>query len=240
MTEWTRRAWLAGFALAPVGGALAAWAQPQGATAEVEPAAPKKPRLSPRERIQRNHLPDIALTTHDGRSVRFYRDLVKDRKIVLNFFYGECQGICVPVTERLVEVQKKLGGRVGRDIFFYSITLDPEHDSPDALQAYAKQHRIGPGWLLLTGTPADVEKLRRALGFADRDPAVDADRSSHTGMIRYGVEVDMRWGSCPGLARPEQILRTILWDLDAPELSPVVAASTPDAGTIRDGEGGER
>jgi protein SCO1/2 len=214
MQEMTRRSWLATCGLAPAVGGLAAWAEGK------RPAAFRpKLTLTPRERMQRRHLPDVELITHEGRRLHFYQDLVKDKKVVLNFMYAECQGICVPVTANLVKVQRMLGDRVGRDIFFYSITLKPSEDSPNDLKHYAHMHGVERGWLFLTGEVENVELLRRSLGFAYADPAEDADKSNHIGMLRHGVEATMRWGAVPALANPEHILRTILWDLDAPDLS---------------------
>ncbi|HXE75171.1 MAG TPA: SCO family protein [Candidatus Xenobia bacterium] len=208
----TRRSLLASLGLAPWAGAALAWAT-EGGTRSAAPA-----RLSPRERIQRHHLPNLELTTHEGVQVRFYDDLVKDRKVAINFMYVKCEGICVPTTSNLVRVQKMLNGRVGRDIFFYSITLKPEEDTPADLKRYAEMHGVGPGWLFLTGAPGDIEKLRRALGFTYDDPVEDADKSNHIGMVRLGVEPALRWAACPGMARPEQTLRTMLFEFDSPSL----------------------
>lgn len=177
---------------------------------------PRGPKLSPRERLQRHHLPNVELINQDGRRLRFYDDLVRNKKVVINFMYVQCEGICVPVTANLVKVQKLLGDHVGRDIFFYSITLKPEQDTPKQLKLYARSHGVGPGWQFLTGKPADIEVLRRGLGFAYADPAEDADKSNHIGMIRYGIEAQMRWAACPGMANPEHIFRSILWDLEPP------------------------
>lgn len=202
----TRRDCLAALALAPVIGALVARAQgPTDKNAA--------PRLSGRERIRLHHLPNVNLIAHTGQRVRFYDDLVKDKKVIINFMYVKCEGICVPVTQNLVRVQKLLGGRVGRDIFMYSITLKPAEDSADDLRDFAERHRVGAGWLFLTGSPQDIEHLRRALGFAYADPVEDADKSNHIGMFRYGVEPLTRWAACPGMANPEHIVRSILWDL---------------------------
>jgi protein SCO1 len=110
------------------------------------------------------------------------------------------------MTFNLVQVQKLLGDRVGRDIFMYSITLRPEQDSVLDLAAYAKAHSVDPGWLFLTGAPADIERLRYALGFYDPDPVVDQEATSHVGMVRIGNDAYQRWGMAPALARPEQIL----------------------------------
>lgn len=212
MSEINRRTWLAALCAAPLTGGLAAFLQVRG---NVSTLASEK--LTPRQRIQRRNLPNVELTSHDGRRVRFYDDLVKDKKVLVHFMYAECEGICVPVTANLVRVQRMLGDRVGRDIFFYSITLQPEKDSPETLRHYAQMHGVGPGWLFLTGRPSDVELLRRSLGFVYADPAEDADKNNHIGMVRYGVEPTMRWGATPGMANPRHILRTMLWDLDRSE-----------------------
>jgi protein SCO1/2 len=205
----TRRHWVAALGLTPLTAMMRApvW-RDQGVPAD-NPA----PRLSGRERIRLHHLPNVDLVAHTGQRVRFYDDLVKDKKVIINFMYAKCEGICVPVTANLVRVQKLLGDRVGRDIFMYSITLKPSQDSADDLREYAEQHHVGPGWLFLTGAPPDIEHLRRALGFTYADPVEDADTSNHIGMVRFGVEPLTRWAACPGMANPEHIVRTILWDL---------------------------
>jgi protein SCO1/2 len=202
----TRRGVLTTLTLTPVVESLAAGAQGES------PHRAQR-RLSGRERIRLHHLPNVPLTTHTGRQVRFYDDLVKDKKVIVNFMYVKCEGICVPVTSNLVRVQKLLGDRVGRDIFMYSITLKPAEDTSQALQRFADQHRVRAGWLFLTGRPNDIDHLRRALGFAYDDPAEDTDLSNHIGMVRYGVEPLTRWAACPGMANPEHIARSILWDL---------------------------
>jgi protein SCO1 len=173
-----------------------------------------RPVLTGRDRIRMHNLPNVALSTHTGRQVRFYDDLVKDKKVIINFMYAQCEGICIPVTRNLVRVKKLLGDRVGRDIFMYSITLKPAEDSIDALRMYAEHHETGDGWTLLTGAPADVDHLRRALGFSYPDPVEDADLSNHIGMVRYGVEPLTRWAACPGMGNPEHIARSMLWDFE--------------------------
>lgn len=209
MAAMTRRAWLTMLGLAPVVGSLVTWAK----DGSQEPTPQK---LSPRERLQRNHLPNVELITHEGKKVRFYDDLVKDKKVVISFMYANCAKICIPTTANLVRVQKMLGDRVGRDIFFHSITLKPEEDTPEILKKYAKTFRVGPGWRFLTGRPEDVERLRRGLGFYYTDPIEDADKTNHVGMIRYGTEALMFWGASPGLSRPEHLLRVLLWEFDRP------------------------
>jgi protein SCO1/2 len=153
----------------------------------------------------------MTLVTHEGKQVRLYEDLFKDKCVTFNFFYARCQGICSPITTNLLRVQSILQDRVGRDIFMYSFTLKPDEDSPAALADYVKARKVGPGWTFLTGKPADLERLRKSLGFTDPDPARDADKTNHTGMVRYGNEGRQLWAAFPGTSKAEAIAKSILW-----------------------------
>jgi protein SCO1/2 len=161
------------------------------------------------------YFPNVELVSHEGKRLRFYDDLLAGKNVVINFMYTECDGSCPLTTANLVQVQRAFGARVGRDLFLYSITLKPEHDTPAELRAYATAHGVGPGWLFLTGDPGDIERLRRRLGFVDPDPVEDANKRSHVGVLRYGSEPLQRWTACPALGNPEQIVRSIRWLLDS-------------------------
>ena len=220
MKGMTRRKWLAaaGVTTAAVGATGLA-----GTTTlfgqEATPASKHNynfKNISPRELIQQRHLPDVELITSDNKKVHFYTDLVKDRRVVIQFMFARCKDICPVITHHLVEVQRMLKDRVGRDIFFYSITLSPEEDTPRDLKAFAKMHGVGPGWTFLTGKPDDILLLRRSLGFTYDDPKQDADRNNHIGMIQIGDEPLMRWAHAEGGARPEWIASVIRNEADSP------------------------
>jgi protein SCO1/2 len=170
-----------------------------------------------RQRLAERSFPNVTLTTHDGKKVKFYDDLLKDKIVIINFMYIRCQGTCPGTTANLVKVQKLLGDRVGKDIFMYSITLKPEEDTAKDLDAYAKAYKVGPGWTFLTGNPKDIELLRQKLGFIDRDPVRDANKSNHIGMLRWGNEPHTLWAGCPALLAPGKIVKEIsLVDWPAP------------------------
>src|SRR5438093_802153 len=162
----TRRSWFALTTTVPLAGVLLARHMP-GAT-----------RLRAGG-FRAGYFPNVVLRTHEGKAVRFYDDLLKDKVVVINFMYATCEGICPSVMSNLVQVQRILGERIGRDIFMYSITLKPKEDTPDVLKRYAQMHGVQPGWLLLTGRPAEIELIRRKLGAVDPDPTIDADTSNH-------------------------------------------------------------
>src|ERR1700722_17503150 len=152
---------------------------------------------------------NVEVTTQDGRTLRFYDDVMKGKILLINFFFTACDAVCPLMTENLVRVQELLGPRVGKDIFMVSITLQPEHDTPEMLAAYARTYGVGPGWLFLTGTKTDIELLRHRLGFVDSDPAQDAAPEQHIGTVRVANEPMHRWAMSPALLNPEALIRTV-------------------------------
>ena len=158
-----------------------------------------------------NYFPNFLLRTHEGKEVRFYDDLIHGKHVVINMMYADCKGLCPPITANLVKVQELLKERIGKDIFMYSITLRPEEDTPKALKEYAKMHGVKPGWTFLTGRPADIEVLRRKLGFIDLDPVADKDKKSHIGLLRIGNELTDMWIATPGISKPKNVIKRILW-----------------------------
>lgn len=111
-----------------------------------------------------SYFPNVELVNQDGASLRFWDDLLRDRIVVVNFVYTECPDICGLSTARMAQVVDWLGDRVGRDIFFYSISLDPETDTPQRLREYAAAFDAPDGWTFLTGSRENVDLVRFKLG----------------------------------------------------------------------------
>ena len=152
---------------------------------------------------------NVEVKTQDGRTLRFYDDVLKGKIVLINFFFTDCDAVCPLMTENLARVQELLGDRVGKDIFMVSISLEPEHDTPAVLAAYAKTYGVGPGWLFLTGKKTDIDLLRHRLGFVDSDPVEDADPEQHIGTVRITNEPMHRWAMSPALVNPPALVRTV-------------------------------
>lgn len=190
---------------------IACWA-PLGALAAVvtgnakaaDPAASGVAR-GPRA----DYFPNIVLTTHEGNQVRFYDDLVEGKVFTINLMYTTCKGACPGIMTNLVALQDLIADRLGRDVHMYTLSLDPENDTPAALKEYAAKIGARAGWTFLTGAKEDIEVLRQKLGFVDPDPEIDADRSSHSGMVMFGNERLDRWSACPALLKPVQLARSL-------------------------------
>jgi cytochrome oxidase Cu insertion factor (SCO1/SenC/PrrC family) len=136
--------------------------------------------------------PNAVLTDQDGKQYKFYDDLIKNKVVSVNFIFTSCTASCGLETARLREVQQLLGERVGKDVFFYSISIDPLNDTPKELKAYAARYNAGPGWKFLTGKPADIELIQRKLGlFDDMDKGQPLSQHNLDSMI--GNQGTGRW-----------------------------------------------
>ena len=149
------------------------------------------------------------LYTDRGRKVRFYDDIVRGKVITLNMAYTRCTGSCPAGFSTLRQVQELLGDAMGRDVHMYTLTLDPEHDTPKLLRAARREYGAREGWTFLTGTFDGVEEVRRSLGLFDPDPKVDADRSQHSGVLVLGNDPLQRWSAVPMGFSPERILAAL-------------------------------
>lgn len=116
------------------------------------------------KRWSQGYFPDLPVLDQNGRELRFYDDVIKDRIVVVSFFYTRCKSICPVATARLATLADELGDKLGRDIFFVSLSVDPEHDKPDVLKGYAETFHRGPGWLFLTGKLEDMRAINAKFG----------------------------------------------------------------------------
>jgi protein SCO1 len=139
-----------------------------------------------------NYFPNVVLTTQDGKKVHFYDDVLKGKSVVIDMIYTTCGYACPLETARLAQVQKVLGDRVGKDIFFYSITIDPANDTPKVLKAYMEKYHIGPGWTFLTGKKSDIELVGKKLGLWNNDPDPN-NPDGHTPSVLIGNEPGGQW-----------------------------------------------
>lgn len=190
-----------------------------GARRSDQEPAPDQPRVLPIKDVGPSacYFPNVPVVSQHGVEYAFYDDLVRNRVVFINFMSirGDAH---YPVTGNLAKVQALLGDQVGRDMWMLSITVDPEHDTPERLQAFAEEHGAGPGWLFLTGRVPDLDLLRANLFVRRADPTAPPTCGGHgpggdcsVGLARYGAEALGRWGSVPTRITPESIAKRFTW-----------------------------
>lgn len=136
-----------------------------------------------------NYFPNVPLRTQDGATVRFFDDLIRDKIVVINFIFTRCMDSCPLETAQLVKVQNILGDRLGRDIFFYSISIDPERDTPEVLKKYAGKYKAR--WTFLTGREPDIVLLRKKLGLFIAE--IQDGSNNHNLSMIIGNQKTGRW-----------------------------------------------
>ena len=170
-------------ALAILATAMLAWAAliaVPDASGPQSSEAPPLPKIGP--------APAFALTSQDGLPVRL--DDFRGKVVAVSFIYTLCTAACPVLTPMQVMVQDRLGKEFGRSIAFVSITLDPEHDTPELLRLYAQAYGADlGGWTFLTGSPEDIRDLAARYGIYSREDASGAlDHSLLTSLIdRHGL-----------------------------------------------------
>jgi protein SCO1 len=158
------------------------------------------------------HFPNVTLITQEGKRVRFYDDLIKGKIVAINFIYSHCEFSCPLETARLAQVTRLLDARMGKDIFFYSISIDPSHDTPAVLKEYARKFHAGAGWTFLTGKKEDIDLLANRLGLSEDESITDApgtDLDGHTPHLLIGNEANGQWVRDAATDNPRFLARLI-------------------------------
>ena len=171
---------------------------------------------SAQQRWHKAYFPNVTLITQDGKKVRFYDDVIKGKVVAINFIYTTCPDVCPMDTAALRRVQKLVGPRMGRDVFFYSISLDPKNDTPAALKKYMKTFDVGPGWTFLTGRPQDIALLQNKFGIR---PVTPGALSAHDTRYVMGNEAIARWIKRTPHDNPHVLAHILTRDLPGPGMA---------------------
>jgi protein SCO1 len=157
---------------------------------------------------------DAVLTDQNGEKLRLYDDLLKGKVVVVNAFFSTCQGVCSVTMPKIAELQAVAGDRLGKDVSFLSISVNPLTDTPAKLKKYAQGLGAKPGWHLLTG---DREAVEQALGKFGQYVEV---KENHSNLLIIGNDRTGLWKKVLGLAKSEDIaasFRSVLEDENRPQ-----------------------
>jgi protein SCO1 len=109
-------------------------------------------------------VPDVQVVTQSGERLAFNTGIVKDRIAVITGFFTNCTAFCPMTQERLARLAKALGDRMGKDVVFVSISVDPVNDTPERMKAWGEKFHIRSGWTLVSGNQEEVQELLKSLG----------------------------------------------------------------------------
>jgi protein SCO1/2 len=125
------------------------------------PEAPKKAlKTAPGLNVA---TPDFVLINQDNRS--FPSTQLRGKVVVLNFIFTTCTDVCPIFTANLAQLQRTLNSQHAENVFFISITTDPEVDSPKVLKSYAQRHNADlKNWAFLTGSETELSRVWKSFG----------------------------------------------------------------------------
>jgi len=131
-------------------------------------------------------VPDFSLVASDGTPVT--AEDLDGAPWVAGFIFTTCAGVCPLMSGQMEQLQAELPD--DSSVRLVSITVDPAHDTPEALQAYAERFHARPErWQFVTGEPREIYALARdgfKLGageLPDYDPAMDDGPFFHSSRL---------------------------------------------------------
>lgn len=132
-------------------------------------------REAPRPPDLRLQLPPFTLTSERGRP--FGLEDLLGHVWIADFVFTSCPIVCPKLTKRMAEIQHR-GRHLGDALRLVTFTVDPENDTPEVLNAYARSHHAsGHRWTFLTGPLGDVETtvvkgFKMAMGKEEQAPGL--------------------------------------------------------------------
>lgn len=173
---------------------------PSGSAADTRSSTENPNRDRPRyvRSLETHRIPPVELVDQTGAPVALTSALEGDRPVLVNFLFATCTTTCPVATATVVSMREALGPE-GDDLRILSISVDPAHDTPKVLQAYARRHGIGPGWQLLTGDPVQINSVLKAFG-------VSAGKATHTPVTLLKVRGSPQWVRLAGFPNSAQLV----------------------------------
>jgi protein SCO1/2 len=160
--------------------------------------------------------PEFTLTKQDG--VRLAFKELRGKVLAITFIFASCADTCPLLTAKMVGIQDRLGADFGKKIYFVSITVDPERDSPEVLKRYAEAHKANPaGWAFLTGTPAEIREVAKRYGiFYKKTSRGDVDHTFLTSLVDPSGILRVQYMGVK--FNPDEMLRdleSLMWETKA-------------------------
>lgn len=152
--------------------------------------------------IKSYEIPDLTLTDMYGHSVKLAELMAADRSILMNFIFTSCSTICPVMSASFSQLQDRLQSQ-RKEATLISISIDPEHDTPERLRDYARRHGARAGWIFITGDPKKIVALQRALD------AYRGSKMNHTPVTFLRNPGDSAWVRLEGVAGVSDLMKEL-------------------------------
>jgi protein SCO1/2 len=156
--------------------------------------------------------PQVELINQDRAHINLEQLLTAEGPVMLDFIYATCTTICPVLSAGFSNLQKRLGAEAG-GVRFVSISIDPEHDTPEIMREYLDRYRAKPGWDFLTGGRQEIDLVMHAFD------AFVSNKMSHYPLILIKKPGTNEWVRIFGLIGTRDLLEEYRRYYPAPEKS---------------------
>ena len=145
-------------------------------------------------------IPDIEVLNHRGQRVHLYSDLIKDKVVLLSFFYTRCSYVCAMQGATLAKLQQELAGMRDK-VFLISISMDPRSDTPDKLKQWGRTFHAGPAWTIVSSDSPEMSRMIKEFTGEEIGP-----RELHSSTVFLGNDRTGEWLATDGLFGPKTLV----------------------------------
>jgi len=126
--------------------------------------------------------PDFTLTDQSGQKVSMADQ--RGKLVLVTFLYTNCPDVCPLITQNLNQALQMLGPKRD-DVRVLAVSVDPEGDTPESVDKYAKAHHLLPEFHYLIGTRDELIQV-----WKDYDVAAVASDPELVDHTAYTMLVD--------------------------------------------------
>jgi protein SCO1/2 len=175
----------------------------EGIAGEADPHAHHRHMMESnayRRSLHQYKLPDLTLVDMTGDRIRLLAEVEGNTPVMLNFIFTTCATICPVLSATFSQVEQQLGSE-SDGVRMISITIDPEHDTPERLRAYAARYQAGPQWQFLTGDLEDIVTVQKAFN------AYRGSKMNHEPLTFLRASPEAPWVRLEGLASAADVVK---------------------------------
>ena len=156
------------------------------------------------EEKARKFFTDLEVVDQNGKKLRFYSDVLKGRVVLINFIFTNCPDACPMVTHKLMQVRNMLVPAIKDDVWFISVSVDPERDTPEAMKEFATKQGVDESrWLFLTGSKENLTYIVKQLGQYTQE--VEA----HSTLMLAGNDRTRHWTRVMPMVPPDGVAQQL-------------------------------
>ena len=156
------------------------------------------------EEKARKFFTDLEVVDQNGKKLRFYSDVLKGRVVLINFIFTNCPDACPMVTHKLMQVRNMLVPAIKDDVWFISVSVDPERDTPEAMKEFAEKQGVDQSrWIFLTGSKENLTYIVKQLGQYTQE--VEA----HSTLMLAGNDRTRHWTRVMPMVPPDGVAQQL-------------------------------